>query len=128
MVGEWIKEKSSLGEKGTCLPNFLEFNFYTFFIAPSTPLPRSPVSITWNTKSDGKCCLDMKRKGDSWEVLQQKQGDITTSRSLKVIYVQEIKKDSGLQLCELLTFFGYTENHYQTDMEVQYTIQTKRDK
>lgn len=76
----------------------------------------------------------MKRKGDSWEVLQQKQRDVTTSRSLKVIYVREIKQDSGLRFCELFTFFGDIENHSgycrrrqlnQTDMEVECTTQTK---
>lgn len=77
----------------------------------------------------------MKMKGDSWAVLQQKQWNVTTSRSLNVMYVRETKQDSGLQFCGLFRFFWiYRESFWllqnlsqinQTDMEVQYAIQTK---
>lgn len=39
--------RSYLGEKGACLPNFLKFILYTFFSAPSRPLPQSIMSIRY---------------------------------------------------------------------------------
>lgn len=138
-LSKWLmngeKNQVFFGREGGLTPKFPEI-YLLHILHCSLPTPSSgPRYLYHHIKSDGKCSLEMKRKGDSQEVLQQKQGDSTTSRSLYVIYVREIKQDSGLQFCELFTFFGYTEKHSvycrtrqlnQTDTEVQHTIQSKQ--
>ena len=72
----------------------------------------NPYQVSHHIKSGGKCSSERKWKRDSCAAPQQKQGMVTTSRSLNVIYVRDITQGLRVTILWIIQIIWIDEESF----------------